>query len=144
MIDFWLQYKEILIPIIFGLVFCIAGFYVNYKIEYLKKNGIKTKGYIIDYVREYNYSSRNIFKYYYYPLVKFVDNNGKNRQVKLQTGTSFKPSNKLPLETIIFYTEENGELEVTTNSNLTEIMGVIFVIIGLSVIIVTLFLKFYN
>ena len=76
MIDFWLQYKEILIPIIFGLVFCIAGFYVNYKIEYLKKNGIKTKGYIIDYVREYNYSSRNIFKYYYYPLVKFVDNNG--------------------------------------------------------------------
>lgn len=143
MIDFWLQYKEILIPIIFGLVFCIAGFYVNYKIEYLKKNGIKTKGYIVDYVGEYKYSS-NELKYYYYPLVKFVDSNGKNRQVKLQTGTSFKPSKSLPSETIIFYIEENGELEVTTNSNLTEIMGVIFVIIGLSVIIVTLFLKFYN
>lgn len=49
MIDFFISNKDIVLQLSIVFLFLIIGYFINKKIDFLKKYGIKTKGQVIDY-----------------------------------------------------------------------------------------------
>lgn len=146
MIEFCEANKENLILLAIGLVAAIGGLYRNYKIETIRKNGIKTIAHIVDYESKMKYTqvgNTSNFRTLYYPVVRFTDNNGTHRQVIDDSiGTSYKPSKKLPFELNIHYLENNGGFEMITENKLNDIFAMGIAIIGLGMITASLFFIF--
>ncbi len=144
MFDFWVHNKSFFIPMILGLAFIFLGIYKNYKIDTIRRDGIKTTAEIVDYIGEMSYTTEPI-RELYYAVIRFTDSNGTGRQVIDRTyGTSIKPNKKLPYQLNINYIEKNGEFEVVTESKLNDIIAMGILIIGSIVTITTLFFHFYK
>lgn len=143
MTEFWINNKDFILLLVVGLAFTIIGFYKNYKIDTIRKNGIKTEGQIIDYIREINHSSDRITTYYH-ALISFTDAKGVNRQIKEDFGTSMRPNKQLPYLIKIAYRETNGEFEIATENKLNDFLALFFFITGMIVTIATLFFRFFN
>lgn len=135
MIEFWIHYKQFMIPFGIGLFLTIAGIYRNYKIDVIRRDGIQTAAEIVDYVNQLNYSSDTIRRYYY-PIIRFTDYNGTGRQIVDYTfGSSVKPNKKLPYSLHIYYKENEGAFEIITESKINDVVAMVIAIIGLILVI---------
>ncbi|MEL6812738.1 MAG: DUF3592 domain-containing protein [Bacteroidota bacterium] len=97
-----------LIFIIVGGSFMYAGVSSLRKNKKVMKAGIKTKATILEQVRE---KVNKDGEYYYFPIVKFIDNQGKEITQKLGNGTGAKLS-KTSIEIAYIRTPEGLEIEI--------------------------------
>ncbi|WP_395063749.1 hypothetical protein [Flavobacterium sp.] len=143
MIDFLISNKNFVIYLTLGFIFLIIGLFQNQKTDSIRKNGIATKGEIISYSPEKSYSTDRTTTYYY-PVIKFTDSKGVARQIKHSIGTSLKPYRNLPYSLKIYYIENDGKIDIITDSKLDDIIPMGFIIIGICIVITNLFLYFYS
>lgn len=129
--------------IILGILFSIFGIYKNHKIDSIRKNGIGTIGEIEEYITELSYSS-DFTRTFYHPVIKFTDSKGKIRKIKDNVGTTYLPNKNLPYQLKIYYIENNGTFEIVTESIIDDIIPMLFLIIGISIIVLNLFFFFYT
>ena len=142
MIDFIINDNYFILKLIFGLAFLYLGFYQNFRIDSIKKNGISVYGEIIDYYERIDYLSE-YQKRYYYQIIEFYDsNNIKRKIINYNFGVSIKPKINLPKKIKLHYVENNGKLEIVTQSKLNDIIPMAVLIIGIIVILTTLFYHF--
>lgn len=138
MIEFFINNKDIILPLLFGSIFLILGYYINNTSEKLEKKGTKTTGHVINYYEDYYLEKGITFpKINYYPIIVFTDSKGKKHQVTDDFGTSIKSKKKLPYLKEITYFDENGEIIISSNNEIKGGIGVIFIILGLVIIIFT-------
>ena len=142
MVELFIENKDFILILTLGLVFTFIGFYHNYKVDTLRKNGIKTNAYIVDYVSEVSYSHNKI-QVYYHALINFTDLKGNSRQVKDEFGTSTKPNKKLPYPIQIAYLEVNDRLEVTTFNKIQDFFLMLIMTAGVIITIAVLFFRFF-
>jgi len=142
MIEFLINNKDFILLLLIGLTFTAIGFYKNYKIDTIRKTGIKTEAQIVDYIRETDHSSDRISTYYH-ALISFTDSKGISRHIKEDFGTSMRPNKQLPYPIKIAYLETNGEFEIATESKFTDFVAMFFLIMGMIVTITTLFFRFF-
>jgi hypothetical protein len=143
MIDFIISNNHFFMFIILGVLFSIIGIYKNHKIDSIRKNGTSTKGEIEEYITELSYSS-DFTRTFYHPVIKFTDSKGKIRKIKHDVGTTYLPNKKLPYQIKIYYIENNGTFEIVTESIIDDSIPMLFLIIGISSVIINIFFFFYT
>jgi hypothetical protein len=74
MIDFIINDSYFILKLIFGLALLSLGLYRNFKVDFIRKNGVFVSGEIINYFEKIDELS-DYKKKYYYPIIEFKDSN---------------------------------------------------------------------
>ena len=143
MIDFFTN--NFFTLIIFGLIVTILGIYQNYRIENIKKFGIKTDAQIVEYIETKNPNVDSYNRTIFSAVVKFIDRKGTTRSIIHGFGTSSNPKTILPKRIKICYLEENGKIEIIfIEGDYLTTIATITLILGLTITITTFFFYFYK
>lgn len=144
MIDFFICDSYFLSKLIFGFALLALGLYQNFKLDFIRKNGVLVNGVIIDYFEKIDELS-DYKKKYYYPIIEFTDSKDiKRKIINYNFGFTIKPNKISPKRIKLYYIKKNEELEIVAQNNWNDIIPMGILIIGIIVTLSTLFIHLYK